>query len=146
MNALASQVTVPLEGACLKKTVAGPATPSTLSLSVTSAIPQQFGVPRPSEVRMSTFASAASMLTVCGPVEAIPDTTALIPVSIPWNPPFPAELQADPLHELLQIPEGHAQGCLLPVARLRAGHRFQPARRRPLDEVVAVDRWGGKPV
>lgn len=45
--------------------------------------------------------------------------------------------------QLLRIPEGHAQGCLLPVARLRAGHRFQSARRRPLDEVVAVDRWGG---
>jgi nitroreductase len=48
--------------------------------------------------------------------------------------------------ELLQIPDGYVQGCLLPVARLRAGHRFRAARRRPLDEVVAVDRWGGPPL
>jgi nitroreductase len=52
----------------------------------------------------------------------------------------------DAVAELLQIPEDHVQGCLLPVARLRAGHRFRPARRRPLDEVVAVDRWGGPPL
>ncbi len=52
----------------------------------------------------------------------------------------------DAVAELLQIPEGYVQGCLLPVARLRAGHRFRPARRRTLDEVVAVDRWGGPPL
>jgi nitroreductase len=52
----------------------------------------------------------------------------------------------DAVAELLQIPEGYAQGCLLPVARLRAGHTFRPARRRPLDEVVAVDRWNGPPL
>jgi nitroreductase len=52
----------------------------------------------------------------------------------------------DAVAELLQIPEGYVQGCLLPVARLRAGRRFRPARRRPLDEVVAVDRWGGPPL
>jgi nitroreductase len=49
----------------------------------------------------------------------------------------------DAVAELLQIPENYAQGCLLPVARLRAGHTFRPARRRPLDEVVAVDGWNG---
>jgi nitroreductase len=49
----------------------------------------------------------------------------------------------DAVAELLQIPENYAQGCLLPVARLRAGHNFRPARRRPLDEVVAVDGWNG---
>ena len=35
------------------------------------------------------------------------------------------------------------QGCLLPVGRLRAGRTFSPARRRPLEEVVACDRWDG---
>jgi nitroreductase len=48
--------------------------------------------------------------------------------------------------DLLQIPEGYTQGCLLPVGRLRAGHNFRPARRRPLDEVVAVDCWTGPPL
>jgi nitroreductase len=50
------------------------------------------------------------------------------------------------VRELLQIPEGYAQGCLLPVGRLRAGHTFRPAPRRPLEEVVAVDRWDGPPL
>jgi nitroreductase len=50
------------------------------------------------------------------------------------------------VRELLQIPEGYAQGCLLPVGRLRAGHTFRPAPRRPLMEVVAVDRWDGPPL
>jgi nitroreductase len=52
----------------------------------------------------------------------------------------------DAVAQLLEIPEGHAQGCLLPVARLRAGHTFRPARRRPLHEVVTVDRWSGPPL
>jgi nitroreductase len=52
----------------------------------------------------------------------------------------------DAVAKLLQIPEGYVQGCLLPVARLRAGHAFQPARRRPLSEVVAVDSWTGPPL
>jgi nitroreductase len=47
---------------------------------------------------------------------------------------------------LLGIPKTHIQGCLLPVARLRAGHTFRPAPRRPLDEVVAIDRWDGPPL
>ena len=51
--------------------------------------------------------------------------------------------QEDAVRELLQIPDSYAQGCLLPVGRLRTGHTFRPARRRPLDEVVAVDRWSG---
>jgi nitroreductase len=50
------------------------------------------------------------------------------------------------VRELLQIPEGYAQGCLLPVGRLRAGHTFRPAPRRPLEEVVAVDGWNGAPL
>jgi nitroreductase len=49
----------------------------------------------------------------------------------------------DAVAQLLEIPEGYAQGCLLPVARLRAGHTFRPAPRRPLNEVVTVDRWSG---
>jgi nitroreductase len=50
------------------------------------------------------------------------------------------------VRELLQIPESYAQGCLLPVGRLRAGHTFRPAPRRPLEEVVAVDGWDGPPL
>jgi nitroreductase len=52
----------------------------------------------------------------------------------------------DAVAELLGIPEGYAQGCLLPVGRLRAGHTFRPAPRRPLEEVVAVDGWNGPPI
>ena len=48
--------------------------------------------------------------------------------------------------EVLGIPEGWIQGCLLPVARLRAGTSFRPAPRRPVDEVVAVDGWDGPPL
>jgi nitroreductase len=48
--------------------------------------------------------------------------------------------------KLLGIPESYAQGCLLPVARLRTGHTFRPAPRRPLDEVAFVDRWDGPPL
>lgn len=44
---------------------------------------------------------------------------------------------------LLGIPPTYAQGCLLPVGRLCAGHSFRPARRRPVDEVVALDGWDG---
>ncbi|EFG75037.1 nitroreductase family protein [Mycobacterium parascrofulaceum ATCC BAA-614] len=47
------------------------------------------------------------------------------------------------VRRLLGIPDTYVQGCLLPVGRLRAGHRFRPARRRPVDEVVARDRWDG---
>ncbi len=43
--------------------------------------------------------------------------------------------------ELLGIPDTYVQGCLLPVARLRRGHVFRPAPRRPLDEVIAVNGW-----
>ncbi|OBA57420.1 nitroreductase [Mycobacterium sp. 1100029.7] len=45
--------------------------------------------------------------------------------------------------ELLGIPPTYVQGALLPVGRLRSGHTFRPAPRRPLDEVVAVDGWDG---
>ena len=48
------------------------------------------------------------------------------------------------VRELLGIPDTFTQGCLLPVARLRAGLTFRPASRRPIDEVVAVDTWEGE--
>ena len=47
---------------------------------------------------------------------------------------------------LLGIPETYVQGGLLPVGRLRAGHAFRPASRRPVDEVAAVDGWDGPPL
>lgn len=47
------------------------------------------------------------------------------------------------LGRLLGIPPTYAQGCLLPVGRLRAGRTFRPAPRRPVDEVVARDTWDG---
>jgi nitroreductase len=50
------------------------------------------------------------------------------------------------VRELLGIPETYRQGCLLPVGRLRTGHTFRPAGRRPLDEVVAVNSWTGPPL
>ena len=50
------------------------------------------------------------------------------------------------VRELLGIPDSYVQGCLLPVARLKPGTVFKPAPRKPLDEVVAVDRWDGDPL
>ena len=43
--------------------------------------------------------------------------------------------------ELLGIPDTYVQGCLLPVARIRAGHEFRPSPRRPIDEVVGINGW-----
>jgi nitroreductase len=50
------------------------------------------------------------------------------------------------VRDLLSIPDTFVQGCLLPVARLRANKTFRPASRRPLEEVVAVDTWDGPPL
>jgi nitroreductase len=47
------------------------------------------------------------------------------------------------IRKLLGIPQTYVQGCLLPVGRLRAGRTFRPARRRPINEVVARDSWDG---
>ncbi len=47
------------------------------------------------------------------------------------------------VRDLLGIPESFVQGCLLPVARLRAGHTFAPAPRRKIDEVVGINGWEG---
>lgn len=44
--------------------------------------------------------------------------------------------------DLLGIPDGVTQCCLLPVA-YPIGDPFKPARRRPLSDVVYADRWGG---
>lgn len=50
------------------------------------------------------------------------------------------------IRKLLGIPSTYVQGCLLPVGRLRAGRTFRPAPRRPVNEVVACDRWDGPPL
>ena len=47
---------------------------------------------------------------------------------------------------LLGVPESYVQSCLLPVGRLRSGQRFRPAPRRPVGEVVSVDRFDGPPL
>ncbi|OBH73162.1 nitroreductase [Mycobacterium intracellulare] len=49
----------------------------------------------------------------------------------------------DEVRKLLGIPQTYVQGCLLPVGRLRAGRTFRPAPRRPIEDVVACDRWDG---
>ena len=43
--------------------------------------------------------------------------------------------------EVLGIPEGYAQACLLPVA-FYTGDDFAPAARRPAAEITYWDRWG----
>lgn len=48
------------------------------------------------------------------------------------------------VRELLGIPATFVQGCLLPVAKLRAGRIFAPTPRRDLDEVIAVNEWGSR--
>ena len=45
--------------------------------------------------------------------------------------------------DLLGIPETYVQGCLLPVGRLKEGYVFRPAPRRPIDEVLGINGWGG---
>ena len=52
-------------------------------------------------------------------------------------------LHQDRVGALLGIPNAYVQGCLLPVAKLRPGATFQPAPRRPVEEVVVLDRWDG---
>lgn len=47
------------------------------------------------------------------------------------------------VRKLLGIPQTYVQGCLLPVGRMRAGRTFRPAPRRPVEDVVARDRWDG---
>jgi len=52
-------------------------------------------------------------------------------------------LREQEVRAVLGIPDTYVQGCLLPVGRLRAGKHFQPAPRRPIEEVLAVDTWDG---
>jgi nitroreductase len=47
----------------------------------------------------------------------------------------------DEAAELLQIPDGYEQACLLPVAYY-TGQDFKPAMRKPLREVCFHDHWG----
>lgn len=43
---------------------------------------------------------------------------------------------------VLGVPDDHSQVALLPVAHT-LGTGFKPARRRPIEEIVHVDRWHG---
>jgi nitroreductase len=43
--------------------------------------------------------------------------------------------------ELLGVPEGFVQSCLIPVAHY-TGDDFKPAVRRPVEEITYLDRWG----
>ena len=43
--------------------------------------------------------------------------------------------------DLLGIPEGYAQACLLPIAYY-TGTDFSPADRQPLERVCFLNRWG----
>jgi nitroreductase len=43
--------------------------------------------------------------------------------------------------ELLGVPDGFVQSCLIPVAHY-TGEDFKPAERRPVEEITYVDRWG----
>ncbi len=47
--------------------------------------------------------------------------------------------------ELLGVPDGFVQACLLPVAYF-TGDDFKPADRRPVGEVTFLNRWGRPPV
>jgi nitroreductase len=43
--------------------------------------------------------------------------------------------------DLLGVPDGFVQACLLPVAYF-TGETFRPAARRPVEEITYWDRWG----
>jgi nitroreductase len=43
--------------------------------------------------------------------------------------------------ELLGVPDGFVQSCLIPVAH-HTGDDFRPAARRPVEEVTYLDHWG----
>jgi nitroreductase len=45
---------------------------------------------------------------------------------------------------LLGVPDGFVQSCLLPVAYF-TGDDFQPAERRPVEEITFVDHWEHHP-
>ena len=43
--------------------------------------------------------------------------------------------------ELLGVPDGFVQACLLPVAYY-TGDDFKPADRRPVEDVTFLNHWG----
>jgi nitroreductase len=43
--------------------------------------------------------------------------------------------------QLLGVPPGYVQACLVPVA-FYTGHTFKPAHRRPIEEITYLNRWG----
>jgi nitroreductase len=43
--------------------------------------------------------------------------------------------------DLLGVPDGFVQSCLVPVAHY-TGEDFRPAARRPVAEIAYLDRWG----
>jgi nitroreductase len=47
----------------------------------------------------------------------------------------------DEANELLGVPDGFVQSCLVPVAYC-TGNDFGPAERRPVEEVTFLNRWG----
>lgn len=47
----------------------------------------------------------------------------------------------DAANELLGVPEGFVQACLLPVA-YSIGDDFKPADRRPVEELTFLNHWG----
>jgi nitroreductase len=47
----------------------------------------------------------------------------------------------DETAELLGVPPGFAQACLIPVAYY-SGEDFRPAKRRPVEEITYWDEWG----
>jgi nitroreductase len=49
----------------------------------------------------------------------------------------------DAVREPPGIPDSYVQACLRPIGRLRHGKTFDPARRRPLEEVVTVNGRDG---
>jgi nitroreductase len=46
--------------------------------------------------------------------------------------------------ELLGVPPGYVQACLVPVAYY-TGDDFRPAGRHPVEDVTFIDRWGTPP-
>jgi nitroreductase len=50
----------------------------------------------------------------------------------------------DEAAELLGIPDGFVQSCLIPVAYF-TGDDFKPAARLPIEDVTYWDHWGTPP-
>ena len=50
----------------------------------------------------------------------------------------------DDADEVLGVPDGFVQACMLPVAYY-LGDDFKPADRRPIEEITYLDQWGRSP-